>query len=207
MRRQDVAKFLARAELFQKVLHVQGSIVECGVYDGDGLLTWANLSAIYEPANHPRRVIGFDTFEGFPSLDAADVGSESPEAHAGGMAGASYQRIVEKIERFDADRHVGHIPKVELVQGDACVTIPGYLDDNPHLIVALLNLDFDVYAPTVTALETLIPRMPKGAVVVFDELNMADWPGETTALHDTLGIGSLELRRFPFTSTLSYAVL
>ncbi len=207
MRRQDVAKFLARAELFQKVLHVQGSIVECGVYDGDGLMTWANLSAIFEPANHPRRVIGFDTFEGFPSLDAADGGAESPAAHEGGMSGLSYERILEKIARFDADRHVGHIPKVELVKGDASRTIPQYIEDNPHLVVALLNLDFDVHAPTATALALFRTRMPRGAVIVFDELNMADWPGETIALHETLGIDSLELRRFPFTSTLSYAVL
>ena len=50
--------------------------------------------------------------------------------------------------------------------------------------MSLLYLDFDLYEPTKCA----FPRMPKGAVVAFDELNHAAWPGETMALLDTLGI-------------------
>ena len=37
----------------------------------------------------------------------------------------------------------------------------------------MLYLDFDLYAPTKAALETFLPRMPKGAILAFDELNQA----------------------------------
>ena len=43
-------KILARYELFKLALPVKGSIVECGVFRGFGLMTWAHLSAVLEPA-------------------------------------------------------------------------------------------------------------------------------------------------------------
>jgi hypothetical protein len=106
---------------------------------------------------------------------------------------------------FDQNRFVGHIPKVELVRGDATKTIPQFIDDNPQLIVRLLYLDFDLYEPTKIAIENFLPRMPKNAIIAFDELNLRDWPGETLAALETLRINNLTLERFPFGSTISFA--
>jgi len=36
VRRQPLARFLARYELFKKIIPVKGSIVECGVHLGGG---------------------------------------------------------------------------------------------------------------------------------------------------------------------------
>jgi hypothetical protein len=102
---------------------------------------------------------------------------------------------------------LGHIPRVELVGGDACATIPKYLADNQHLVVALLYLDFDLYEPTKVALEVFVPRMPRGSIIAFDELCQKQWPGETAAVHEILGISRLRIQRFPFTPQLSFAVL
>jgi hypothetical protein len=203
--RQDIARFLCKVEIFKRALDVQGSVVECGVFFGGGVLTWAQLSAIFEPTNHQRRVIGFDTFSGFPGLAGADEGSESAEAHEGGLSVDSYEEIVRAVELFDLNRPIGHIPKVELVRGDATETIPRYVADNPQLLVSLLYLDFDVYEPTKVALEHFLPRMPKGAVVAFDELNLRDWPGETVAARELLDVNGLRLERFPYGSTISFA--
>ena len=51
VRRQDIARFLCRYEIFKRQLHVKGSLVECGVHHGGGLMTWAQISAILEPYN------------------------------------------------------------------------------------------------------------------------------------------------------------
>ena len=205
--RQDMARFLVKHEIFKRVLGVHGSIVECGVFFGGGLMGWAQLSAIYEPVNHQRRVIGFDTFAGFPGMAGEDTGSESAEAHAGGLAVDSYEEISRAAELFDANRPVGHIPKVELVRGDATETIPRFVEENPQLIVSLLYLDFDIHAPTKVALEHFLPRMPRGAIVAFDELNLRDWPGESIALLESVDIRRLELERLPIGSTISFARL
>src|ERR1700712_2815558 len=70
--RQSIAKFLTKYELFKMILPINGSIVEGGVLHGGGTLAWAKLSSILEPTNHTRKVIGFDTFDGFPSVHDKD---------------------------------------------------------------------------------------------------------------------------------------
>ena len=72
-RRQNLTRFLSLYEIFKRVLNVKGSVVECGVHQGFGTMTWAKLSALLEPVNLTRRIYGFDTFEGFPSLSDKDV--------------------------------------------------------------------------------------------------------------------------------------
>src|SRR4051794_25231288 len=62
VRRQDIARFLTKYEIFKLSLAANGSVIECGVFAGGGLASWAHFSVILEPYNHTRRVIGFDTF-------------------------------------------------------------------------------------------------------------------------------------------------
>lgn len=208
--RQLLTKFLANHALFQHVLSVHGHIIECGVYLGAGLMTWAQFSAIYEPVNHVRRVVGFDTFDGFTKIsekDLADNSINATWAAKGKLAADSYTDLQQCVELYDLNRSIGHIPRVELVRGDAMRTIPRYLKDNQHLVVAMLYLDFDLYEPTKIALETFLPRMPKGAVLAFDELDQAHWPGETMAVLESVGLRNLRIRRLPFHSALSFAVL
>ena len=72
IRRQDATRFLSCFELFKNVLDVKGSIIECGVYRGFTLMSWSLFSAILEPVNLTRRIYGFDTFGGFPSVSEKD---------------------------------------------------------------------------------------------------------------------------------------
>ena len=72
VRRQHLTRFLAHYEVFKRILNVKGSIVECGVNRGYGLMAWAKLSALLEPTNLTRRIYGFDTFSGFPSVSDKD---------------------------------------------------------------------------------------------------------------------------------------
>lgn len=204
--RQALAKFLARVEIFRRILNVNGSIVECGVLHGGGLLTYAKLSSLFEPSNHTRKIIGFDTFEGFPSVHAKD-GRTSEHTKVGGLVGSTLEDVQRAVQLYDANRPIAHIPKVELVKGDLCKTAKAYVEENPHLVVSLLYLDVDLYEPTKVALETFVPLMPKGAIVAFDELNAKIFPGETRAVDEVLGLRNLKIERFPFDSYVSFAVL
>lgn len=198
--RSALSRFIVKHEIFKRVLPVQGSIVECGVYTGGGLMTWANLSAVYEPLNHRRRVIGFDTFEGFPRVSPIDEMGGADEAKIGGLTAGSKADLESAITLFDADRALSTIPKVHVVEGDFMETCQAFIESNPHLVVSLLYLDFDLYEPTRHALEHLLPLMPKGAIVAFDELHAGEWPGETRALCDAVGLRNTRLERMPFSS-------
>jgi hypothetical protein len=210
--RQNLARFLARYEIFKLIEHVQGSIVECGVQYGIGLMSFAQLSVILEPYNFQRRIIGFDTFAGFPDVADEDLKGlpERKSAHLkkGGFAVASaYEDLLKAIELFDRNRFLNHFPKVDVVKGDFTQTCHQYLEDHPHLVVSCLYLDFDIYAPTKVAIKAFEKRIPKGGVIVFDELNEEAFPGETAAVMETLGVSNLRIRRFPFEPRISYAVV
>ena len=208
--RQTLSTFLFKWEVFKQVLNVQGSVVECGVRFGGGLFSFAQFSAILEPVNYQRKIIGFDTFAGIPEITKEDLimGRSSENAHVGGFNIPGIKEdLAEAIRLFDMNRPIGHIPKIELVVGDINETLPEYLLENPHTIVSLMYLDLDLYKPTKTALDQILPRMPKGAVIAFDEVNHAPWPGETSALLDVVSLNSLRLRRIPFDALRSYAVL
>ena len=206
VRRQHLKRFLALYELFKLVLPVKGSVVECGVHRGFGLMSFAKLSAMLEPENLTRRIYGFDTFEGFPEVSEKDQGSTArPEA--GQLAADSYDELIKLIEEYDRDRFLGHISKVELVRGDMTKTIPDFLSNHPHVVISLLFLDCDLYEPTKVAIETFVSRMPKGAVLAFDELDNPIWPGETLGLLETLGMRRLRLQRLEWDPYIGYVII
>lgn len=206
VRRQHLKRFLAMYELFKLVLPVKGSVVECGVFRGFGLMSWAKLSAILEPENLTRRIYGFDTFAGFPSLDLRDQ-NQHTQTYVGDLNASSFDELGQLIALHDQDRFLGHIPKVSMVKGDIATTAPQFIEDHPHLLISLLFIDCDLYEPTKAALEHFLPRMPRGALLAFDELDNPQWPGETLAMLEATAKRPLALRRFEWDPYISYAVL
>jgi len=204
------ANYLFKWELFKQVLEVQGSVVELGVLLGSGLFAFANFSTILEPYNYQRKIIGFDTFEGFPSLTDVDnrTGQHTAQRKVGGfwVSESHFDEIKESVKVYDDNRYLNQKQKIELVRGDVTKTVPEYVENNPHLLISLLYLDLDLYEPTLAALEALYSRVVPGGIVAFDEVNDPRWPGETTAVqeffHDLPG----RLIRMPFEPAACYFV-
>jgi len=214
IKRQTMARFLAQHEIFKKQINIKGSIVECGVHHGGGVMAWAKLSSTLEPYNYHRKIIGFDTFAGFPEVSDVDL-DRSKDANSAGKVEKGtfkenydvYAELSNCIEEYNENRFINNVNKVELVKGDANITIPQYINDNKHLLISLLFLDFDIYQPTVTALEHFVSRMPKGAIIAFDELNNSHWPGETLALLEKFNLNKYQLQCFDFEPNISYIQL
>lgn len=204
--KRSLARFLVKHEIFKRVLGINGSIVECGVFNGAGLFTWAQLSNIYEPSNHTRKIIGFDTFDGFPNVDDKD-NTGVLQSKVGDLRGAGYEHIARSVDKYNAERHLSHVANVQLVQGDFLETSTQYLEKNKHTLVALLYLDFDLYEPTKKALEVFLPRMPKGAIIAFDELNCESFPGETMSMLEMLDLKKTKLERSPLDPWISFIEL
>jgi hypothetical protein len=201
VRHRYLARFLGLYEIFRRIVTVKGSVVECGVFQGGSLLAWAKLARILDPSNARRRVYGFDTFTGFPQAgSAAEMAGQF--ATAGG-----FSEVRRLIDAFQHNELPDESDMITLIPGDAVQTIPDFVAKHPHLVVALLFLDFDLYEPTAVALRHFLPRMPRGAVIAFDELDDPCWPGESQAVIDEIGLRHLRLRRVPFDATVGYAVL
>jgi len=180
------AKLLSRYELFKRVAGIPGDIVECGVFKGAGVLYWAKLIQIFHPLSL-RRVVGFDTFGEFPAL------SETDRKFAAELCTEAAWDGVDPAVVLEIAGDCGVRNRLELVPGDAMVTLPAYVADHPGFRIALLNLDFDTYEPTRAALEALYDLIVPGGVVICDEYGLCGC-GESDAVDDFLssrGLGGL----------------
>ena len=204
LKRMAISRVIYYHELYQKIIQVPGVICEFGVQWGATMALLENFRGMYEPYNVSRKIFGFDTFEGFPEVDPKD----GMFAKAGDYKSFDgYENILDEIlgihEQFSP---ISHIKKFELIKGDASQTINQWVDNNPHAIIAMAIFDMDIYQPTRDVLEKIIPRLTKGSLLVFDELNCAHFPGETTAVQEILGLNNLTLRRFPHQSYCAWTV-
>jgi len=204
---KNLSRILLMDFLYRKIVPVQGVVMDFGTRWGNNFMLFQTLRGIYEPFNRHRKVVGFDTFVGFPGVSAEDGGSGLMYAGNLRVTDGYAEKLRETYRLHEALDPLGHIEKSEVVEGDAVVSLESYLSRNLHTVVALAYFDFDIYAPTKACLTMLGDRLTKGSVVAFDEVNDADSPGETLALMETFGLRNVRLERFPFASRVSFFVV
>lgn len=204
---KDLSRILFLDFLYRQIIDLQGVIFDFGTRWGNNMSVFSALRGTYEPFNRHRKIIGFDTFSGFPSVSEKD--GQSDLMKSGNVSVTpDYSSYLEKIiETQENLNPLSHISKFEIVKGDASKTIHEYLNNNPHTIVSLAYFDFDIYQPTKDVLMAICGRIPKGSVLAFDELNDADSPGETLAVKEVYGFPSINLRRYRYASRVSYFVM
>jgi hypothetical protein len=203
----QMARVLWFAHLYERIIDVPGSICMFGVRWGQDMAILGNLRALHEPYNHLRRIIGFDTFAGFPSV-AQEDGVDTYAAPGNYAVTQDYEtRLTRILDAHEAVQPIPQIRKHELVKGDASVKLPAYLQANPSLVISLAYLDFDIFAPTRAVLEAISPHLARGSVVAFDQFAHPKWPGETLACMAALKFGNLRLRRVPFLPNPAYFIV
>jgi len=202
---QTLSRVLFMDHLYQQIIDLQGIVVELGCRWGQNLSLFTSLRGIYEPFNRLRKVVGFDSFSGFPSVAPEDGALLTPGDYA---TTSQYEMFLEQVlGLLEQESPLSHLRKYEVIRGDATQTVPQYLKDNPQTVIALAYFDFDIYGPTKTCLEALYPFFTKGTVIGFDEANDPTTPGETVALREVLGLNRYSLRRYRFNSRTSYLVI
>lgn len=204
---KNLSRILFIEHLYKKIIDTQGIIIEFGIRWGQNLALFSALRGIYEPFNRHRKIVGFDTFEGFPSISLKD--GKSNMMSKGNLAVAKdYVKYLAEIMKFqEKNNPLSHIKKFDLRVGDASVEIKNFLKDYPETIIALAYFDFDLYKPTKKCLDIIKPHLVKGSILGFDELNDSDSPGETVALKEVFGLNNVRLKRYRYASRVSYFVV
>jgi len=205
--RYSITRIIYYNEIYKLILNKPGVIMEFGNEYGGVLALLCKLRGIYEPYNYSRKVIGFDTFSGFTKKLTSD--EKKLKWKRGDLSvPKNYEKYLEQLlnhqEKFSP---VSHKKKFELVKGDATKTLPAYIKKNKETLISLAIFDMDVYAPTKSCLKNLLPRLYKGSVLMFDQLNCPDFPGETLALLEAMNIKNLRLKYFHGQSECSYVVI
>ena len=207
MRSSALAKILFLDEMYQMILHQPGVIVEFGTWWGQNLVVFENLRAIYEPFNQSRRIIGFDTFKGYPSISDQDRPSETIKV-GGYTVTENYRTYLEAlIDYHEKNNVLANVKKHQVIEGDVAVTAPRFFQDNPAIVIALAYFDMALYEPTKAALEATKPHLMKGSVIMLDEFNSHDYPGETLAFKEVFSDMKFSLRQSKFINDRTFVII
>lgn len=149
--------------LARQALALPGEHWECGVFRGGSARLLAEVVAA---APRARRVRLFDSFAG---MRATDPGLDLHVA--GDFAGTS----LEEVRGF-----VGHRDTVTYHPGWIPETFAG-LEDRA---IAFAHVDVDLHQSVVDCCRFIVPRMPAGGLLVFDDYGFASCPGARRAVDD-----------------------
>jgi len=168
-----------RATQYVVERHIDGDIVECGVWRGGISMAMAMR---LQTLGQYRRLYLYDTFEGM----------SRPSEHDVAPSGQKAEHLLNQTQRDEKNHIWAYAPlekvrlnflstgypmeKVIFVKGKVEETIPENL---PHKI-ALLRLDTDWYESTRHELIHLYPRLVSGGVLILDDYGF--WAGARKAV-------------------------
>ena len=188
---ERIRKLLVRYEMFRLTLELPGDIIECGVFKGTGLLQWLKFLTIFDP-DSKKRVAGFDLFEDY----AETVQNWERKEAKSFLQEANYQGAnPDDLIMIAQQMHQEH--RLELIKGNACETIPRYVEENRGMRISLLHLDFDPYEPTLIALQNFWPLIVKGGVVLMDEYAIRGW-GTSEAVDEFFAGKVVKIQKVPY---------
>ena len=201
---KNFSRMLFFYEIYKKFLEVEGCIMEFGVRWGQNLALLTAIRAMLEPYNIKRKIIGFDTFEGFVGTGKED-GKKTFYEKGGLNLPKNYEtylnNILEVQEKFNP---ISHVKKFEIIKGDASKTLKKYLSKEKQTIVAFAFFDMDIYKPTKDCLKILNNYVTKGSIIAFDELNCDYAKSVTNALKEVFDLKTIEIKRISHISKISY---
>ncbi len=202
LRRQSISRILFLDSLYKSIVNIPGAIIEFGSQFGASLSIFLGMRGIYEPYNFNREIYGFDTFEGFPEVKSQD-GTRVSQGDLN--VPKDWQSKLDTILNLHKlDSPLPHLVHVETIKGNVMDTWIPFVSSRPHLSIAMAYFDLDLYSPTKFLLEQVFELIPKGGIVVFDQFSTRLFPGETTAIQESLKICNLPLRRSPLSPTAAW---
>ena len=175
-------------ESLAKLFHeqdIKGSVAEGGVFQGDFA---KEINRLF-----PEKTLYlFDTFSGFDKRDVElDRKFNCSSSDAYHFAETSIVSLLQKLP----------YPEV-------CEVRKGYFPETAEGIedtFCFVNLDFDLYLPTLAGLEFFYPRMVAGGVILVHDFFNTDYMGVKKAIEDfSQKMGGLKL--LPIGDSISIAI-
>ena len=176
--------YIRNLELCESASHVQGCVVECGVWRG------GMSGGIADLLGQEREYFLFDSFEGLPPPEMIDgpdmiecIRDKTPDYH---------DNCVASQEEAERSMQMSAAKRYRIVKGWFDKTIPTFTAPSP---IAILRLDGDLYDSTRICLKHLYGQMAEGGIVILDDYDY--WEGCARATHDFLAEFSRNLRHTP----------
>lgn len=180
LRSSLLARIFGVAEIYQKIIDIPGVVLDIGTWRGQTSVLCENLRSIFEPLHFNRRVISFDTFEGYVGFSEKDKETDLHKDGTYAISQADYDiYLAELLELHERSNAMGHIRgKHTVIKGDCRVTLPEFFDHNPNEFVSLAFFDVNSYQVTREAFETVFPRVVPGGCLAFWQMTRNTIPAE-----------------------------
>jgi len=178
--------FLESLSKFFDKNNINGCVAEGGVFQGEFA---AEINRVFPKF----KLYLFDTFSGFDARDANfDKKAGFSEFGEGHLKMTSEDMVISKLP-----------------YPEKCVICKGYFPETIigiNEIFCFVNLDFDLYQPTLAGLEYFIPRMVKGGVILVHDYFSDGYKGVEIAVRD-YEAKSGKLKLLPIGDGISVAIL
>ena len=120
---KNLSRILFMDYVYKKSIDVPGVVFEFGTRWGQNVALFAALRGIYEPFNRHKKIVAFDTFEGFPSVDEKDGNSSMMEPGMLTLTENYEEYLEEVLSNIEKDNPLSHLKKFELRKGDPVAQI------------------------------------------------------------------------------------
>lgn len=200
IQRRDLPQLLAYYDLLKKVEYLPGSIVEVGVFIGNGLFTWTKLLETFFPGNRGKKVFGFDNFKGYEQevTDYDEKAIDYINSYVGDFK-IDYE-FVDKLKTLhNLDSMIPGVERVKLYNGDLDTTFDEFKKENYGVRLKLLIVDVNLYIPTKKALASFYDLLVPGGIILFRGYGVKPWEGESKAVDEFMKEKNIyEMHSFAF---------
>lgn len=181
----NLARSLAIIELLRSTLHVPGDVAEFGCWHGSTTMLIAKSLRIFDPLS-PKRIHVFDSFEGLTEFNDSDIAARGQRGSYRGSREALLCCAELAGVKDDLEIHEGLIEN----------TLPKFSESHRETRFSFVYCDTDLYGATKTILAHAWGLVSRGGLMIFDQWNMAEYPGEGVAVNEFVEAYEAEIEVF-----------
>ncbi len=191
--------------LIPKLEQVDGDIVEFGVWQGASLVTSA---LILKSLNSEKKIFGFDTFSGFPSIEKRDEFENFVEMATKGQITKDHYEKIKLNARHLASQKIKLDPRTISNSSDFSSTSLGIVEEKLKYLnvrelitlvetdvtqleefqlpekISLALVDLDLFAGYQRVLPLIWEKLSPGGIIYLDEYYSLKFPGPRLAVDE-----------------------
>lgn len=192
-----LGKLFNQFEVYKKILHIPGDVLEFGVHNGNSLIRFLTFRDLLENQNS-RKIFGFDTFGEFPN----NLSMEDDKIFVNKFKKLCGNGISKKKLEYHLDEK--GFTNYELIEGDILDTLPKFINSNEAKRFSLIHIDVDVYEPTKIILEYLWDKLVENGILLLDDYGTVY--GETKAVEEFFKNKNITINNLQFNNTPTYII-